>query len=79
VAFERGRLLAFMRDQLRIETDDIDDSTPLFSSGRIDSFSLVSLVTFLEDATDSRMDLGDVTIENFDTVGRILAFIGRLP
>jgi acyl carrier protein len=79
VALERGRLLAFMRDQLGVDTDDIDDSTPLFSSGRIDSFSLVSLVIFLEDATGSRIALGDVTLENLDTVGRMLAFAGRLP
>jgi acyl carrier protein len=78
VALERGRLLAFMRDQLGVDTDDIDDSTPLFSSGRIDSFSLVSLVIFLEDATGSRIALGDVTLENLDTVGRMLAFAGRL-
>ena len=79
MALERGRLLAFMRDQLGVDTDDIDDSTPLFSSGRIDSFSLVSLVIFLEDATGSRIALGDVTLENLDTVGRMLAFAGRLP
>ena len=78
IALQRTGLLAFMRDQLGVDTDGVDDSTPLFSSGMIDSFSLVTLVAFLETASGSRIDLADLTIENLDSVAQILAFVGRL-
>jgi len=70
-------LLGFLRDELGVDTSDVDEHTPLFSSGVVDSFSLVSVLTFIETQTGVRVGAMDVTLDNFDSVKRILAFIER--
>jgi acyl carrier protein len=67
----------FITDDLGVEGDSIAPDTPLFSSGLIDSFSLVSLMSFIEAEGGVSIAPTDVTIENFDSVERILAFLAR--
>lgn len=55
-------LTAFICEGAGLEPGGFDDETLLFSRGFIDSFTMAS----------------DVTLENFDTVSRIVAFVGRL-
>lgn len=69
-------LTAFLESELGVDTSDIDQSTPLFSGGIIDSFALVSLITFLERKCSFRMSPLDVTLDNLDSIERILAFVG---
>lgn len=71
-------LLSYMQDHLGIDTSDIERSTPLFSTQVIDSFSLVSLITFIEDSCGIQVDPQDVTLENLDTIERILDYIRRV-
>jgi acyl carrier protein len=70
-------LLEYLRDELGVETDDIEVATPLFSSGVIDSFALVQLITFLEERCNLRLDAADVSLENLDSIERILALVER--
>jgi acyl carrier protein len=67
----------FLTEELGVEGDNLQVSTPLFSSGLIDSFSLVTLMSFIENAGEVSIDPADVTLENFDSVERMLQFIGR--
>jgi acyl carrier protein len=55
----------------------LGDDTPLFSSGMLDSFRMIDLMSFVESRGGFRMDPLDVTLENLDTVGRILAYVAR--
>lgn len=70
-------LIAYLRNDLNIE-DDLDSGTELFSSGILDSVSMVSLITFIEERTGSTVQPGDVTLENFDTVERISGYVATL-
>ena len=74
---ERDALIDYMEIDLGVDTADIDDDSKLFSTGIIDSFALVSLMTFIETSTGNRIPPGDVVLENFDSVGRIMAYISR--
>ena len=69
------RLLMFLRDELYVDVGDIVASTPLFSSARIDSFAMVDLIAFLEQEADFRMDPADITLDNLDSVDRIVGFV----
>lgn len=71
-------LIAFLQSDLGVDTSDIDESTLLFSSGLIDSFSLVSLITFLEQKCSFRMSPLDVNLDNLDSIERILGFVDRV-
>ena len=57
-------------DPSQIESDDIE----LFSSGLLDSFSMVDLIMFIETEGDFKFSPTDVNLDNLDSVGRILAF-----
>ena len=68
-------LMEFLKSELGVDTLDIDETTLLVSSGIIDSFSLVSLVTFLEKECSFRMSPGEVNLDNLDSIERILGFV----
>ena len=60
-----------------LATGSFDGSTPLFSSGMLDSFTMVDLIMFIEKSAGVRLDPSDVTLDNLDTIDRILAFVGQ--
>ena len=68
-------LLTYFRDRLGVDTDGVDDATPLFSSSLLDSFSIVELITFIESQAGIKMDAWDVTLDNLDSIGKILAYV----
>jgi acyl carrier protein len=67
------QLIEFIKDTLQIETS-IDEQSPLFSTGELDSMSMMQLIGFVETATGTVVRPEDVTLDNFDTVERILQF-----
>ena len=56
---------------------EIAETTPLISSGLVDSFSMVSLLRFLEKKYQIHIPDADATPEAFDTVERIVALVHR--
>jgi len=71
------QLMLYVRDNLGVDTTDIETSTPLFSSTIIDSFSLISLITFIEESTGIQVAPQDITLEHFDSIEGILAYSNR--
>jgi acyl carrier protein len=73
-----NNLVQFMEDELAVERDEIAPDTLLFSRGVIDSFALVSLMTYLEQEGDFMVDPTDVNLDNFDSIERILSYVSRV-
>jgi acyl carrier protein/D-alanine--poly(phosphoribitol) ligase subunit 2 len=63
----------FMED----EDVEITYDTPLISSGYIDSFSMVSLLVFLENRFKIKIPPQKATPEAFDSVNKIVNLIGQ--
>jgi acyl carrier protein len=78
MALTEQTLLAYLNKDLGIDTADISRTSPLFSSSLIDSFSLVSLITFVEEQTGIKVKPMDVNLENFDTIENILHYMDRV-
>ncbi len=57
---------------------EIDESTPLVSSGLIDSMALVDLLLKLEDLTQMRIPPGKVQPKDMDTVALMFATAQRV-
>ena len=55
--------------------EDIAGDTELFSSGMLDSVSMVGLISFVEDKAGVHIQPGDVTLDNFDTIDSILEYV----
>lgn len=48
--------------------------TPLFSSGALDSIAMLNIITLVEEQSGIEIRADDVTLDNFDTVSRIMRF-----
>jgi acyl carrier protein len=55
--------------------EEITYDTPLISSGYVDSFSMVSLLVFLENKFKIKIPPDKATPEVFDTVNSIVALV----
>ena len=71
----RESLVAFLAQNFSLEPSEIGDRDPLFSSGILDSFSMVQLVMFVEETAGLRLNPDDVTLDHFDTIESILGFL----
>jgi len=75
MALSKERLLQFVEDRLGVDTAELDADTPLFSSGMIDSASMVDLIVFLESEGYVKFAPDDITLDHLDSIGRILDFV----
>lgn len=67
-----------IREYLQAEDErEITETTPLISGGIVDSFSMVSLLRFLEKKYSIHIPDEAATPEAFDTVQRIVALVRR--
>jgi len=67
--------LTTRRNRKKLEA--ADDKTELFSTGVIDSFALIDFATWLGKKLGKRFTADDVTLEDLDTVERIMVFIDK--
>jgi acyl carrier protein len=56
----------------------IDEKTPLVSSGLIDSLALVDLLQKLEDLTNTRLPAGKIQAKDMDTVESMFSTAQRV-
>jgi len=57
---------------------DGEDEKSLLKSGILDSLGYVSLIIYLENACNIKLDRSQLTPENFDGIGRILRYVTPL-
>ena len=68
-------LIEYIVDEYVEDDTEIGDETPLISGGVIDSFSIVSLKTWLEKKESITIPDEMGTADTFETVTKILALI----
>jgi len=59
------------------DDQEITETTPLISGGIVDSFSMVSLLRFVENKYSIRIPDADATPEAFDSVQNIVTLVRR--
>jgi len=70
----RDELVRFLVEEAGLDPEDATDDQALFSSGLLDSFSMVALITHVEAGAGIRVKATEVSLDHFDSIGRILAF-----
>lgn len=70
-------LREYLRTELSID-QTLEDDTELFSTGLLDSVSMISVIMFLEQRTGAEVRPADVTLDNFDTISRVIAYAATL-
>jgi acyl carrier protein len=68
-------LMAYLSDRMGLDRQSVAMDTPLFSSNLLDSFSMVDLIMFIEKESGVKLDPADVSLDNLDSVERILQFV----
>ncbi len=68
-------ITGFLKEELGVATNDIAPETKLFSTGTIDSFGLVSLLSHLEAECSIKIRASDVNLDNFDSISRMLNYV----
>lgn len=58
----------FLTNNLELDLSDISDNSELFSSGLIDSFSLIEILAFLESEFNCKVDISNLSIDELDTI-----------
>jgi len=59
-----------------LQSGELRDDTPLFSSGLLDSFHLVEMISVLEKTSGRKIKPGEINLENLDTPDSIAGFLG---
>ena len=76
-AAERDMREYVLRELVRDDDLELARDEAIFSSGLLDSFAVTQLICFLEDRFAIRIPISEVTLEDFDTIGKILDLVAR--
>ena len=76
---QQTEIIAYIQQHVIRRPDvSIGETTPLVSSGLIDSLALVNILQKLEDVTATRIPAGKVRAEDMDTVAQMFATAARV-
>ena len=68
-------LIDFIRD--RSGVIEVTLETPIFSEGLLDSMAVMEFATFVQEKAGVTFPTADLTLENMDSVERVLAFVEK--
>ena len=72
-------ILELLNDELSLDPSvTIEADTDLLMTGLVDSLGIIQVVAWIEDELDVSIDPVDVTLENFQTAGRMISFAATL-
>ena len=74
----KEELIEYIKKEFVEDPDEeIEEDTPLISSGLIDSLSIVSLVAFIDKKFGVKIPDEKGVVENFETVNKIIEIINE--
>lgn len=77
MTLDKETLAHYISDSFGVDSAELHEDAALFSTGLLDSFCLVNLISFVEKQAAIRISPIDVNLDNFDTVENILALVER--
>ncbi|MEE9417583.1 MAG: acyl carrier protein [Acidimicrobiales bacterium] len=69
------RLLAFVNSEISTSPERVELESDLLLSGAVDSLGVIRITQWIEDELSIEVSPLDVTLENFQTVALMLAYI----
>jgi acyl carrier protein len=77
MSINKQQIITYLSENFRIEESELDETTSLFSSRILDSFSMVELVTFIEETAGIKFGVLELNLENLDTIQNIIRFVEK--
>lgn len=69
-----SRLLKYINTEVSLIDDDIEADTDLLLTGAVDSLGVIGITQWLEDEVGFSVEPTEVTLDNFQTVDRMVGF-----
>ena len=69
------QLIEFLQTEVVLDDTPIERETDLLLSGAVDSLGVIRVTQWVEDFTGQPVDPGDVTLDNFQSVAAIVAYV----
>lgn len=73
----RDRLVDLISQESGVPSGDLLVAEGLMSTGILDSFGLVTVLSFIESLVGDEIPPADLTFDNFDSVSRICSYVER--
>ena len=74
MALTRQTLTRYLVEKQGVDAHALADGPLLFTSGLLDSFTMVDLILFIEEEGGFKMRAAEVNLDNLDSIERILAY-----
>jgi acyl carrier protein len=71
------RLLDLIAEESGLDPQTLKASPGLMSTGLLDSFALVTVISLVETHLGDEVPPADLTFDNFDTIASICAYVER--
>ncbi len=75
----KSKIRTFLEKDLEVDISNISDSELLFTSGLIDSYSLIELLGFMESDLDYTVDFENLSVDDFDTIDALASLVENKP
>ena len=72
-----GELLDLISQESGLQPAALKAANGLMSTGVLDSFALVTVITFVEEHIGGEVPPSDLTYENFDSIAGICSYVER--
>ena len=70
-------LTTYIRDEVAMVDGEIAPDTDLLLSGMVDSLGVIRITQWMEDELGIEVDPLDVTLDNFQTVAKMVAYVDK--
>ena len=75
--FFQDELIDIISEESGLDAASLLASNGLMSTGVLDSFALVTVITFVEEQIGGEVPPSDLSFANFDTIAGICAYVAR--
>lgn len=73
-----AKLLGFINTDVSVSPEPIEADTDLLLTGAVDSLGVIRITQWMEDELGVEVDPSDVTLDNFQTVFKMMRYLGEL-
>ncbi len=74
----KDKVITYIKNEIAIESlEDIEMDEDLLGNGILDSMGMMSLIDFIENESNISIPQEDMTVENFMTIERIMAYLSQ--
>ncbi|WP_317933024.1 acyl carrier protein [Halioxenophilus sp. WMMB6] len=73
----KSKIRAFLGEELEVDVASISDDDALFTSGLVDSYSLIELLSFLETELGYSADFADLNVDDLDSINSLHSLVAN--